>query len=451
MSLLPDVSGYRAGSVPDVSGDLVGSASNLSVASPSRILPRVEAGEVLTSWELFGSWKTRTALMLRFYCAMAPEGVVSPEYEDQAMIILTARLSRSIQRECREHDEHFHGLWLGLCDTHAKRADKIAGNQYSELMRIKMLMSESVEEYVSRADGYDEVLDFCSFQYNKVFATRAVIKGLHAHFRDLAGRMLCGADITSFEDLRVAFERMGITGKVPVMPREFGNATIQRQVPGGNRSADFDRHRCGEMGHISQLCPQSSSIHQGRGERAVRRARCGRNGNAGKRGVQGSVLVGDQNWVNCAPAAKDSVQHTDEKFAWTRQVISSHVKSRQVMNSLNKGIFNPGYKTLVHPKHMCNNEKMLTELVPYCVEADFGNDARVRIIYKGNIVVSTAWEPVDLTEVLTVLWCTRLCACRGQELGQLRSRGKGFSATHCRKSCMGTSSHEFTQQRYFLS
>ena len=73
------------------------------------------------------------------------------------------------------------------------------------------------------------------------------------------------------------------------------------------------------------------------------------------------------------------------------------------MNSLNKGIFYPDYKTLVHPKHMCNNENMLTELVPYCVEADFGNDARVRVIYKGNVVVSTAWERVELTEVLTVL------------------------------------------------
>ena len=45
----------------NVSGDTVGldptrsNPSNMSVASSSRVLPRVEAGDILTSWDEFGN------------------------------------------------------------------------------------------------------------------------------------------------------------------------------------------------------------------------------------------------------------------------------------------------------------------------------------------------------------------------------------------------------------
>ena len=80
--------------MPDVSEqEPVGSdATNASGASPSRVLPRVEAGDVLMAWDGFGSRKLKTARLIRFYGAMSVEGVIAPDYEDQAIMILTARL-----------------------------------------------------------------------------------------------------------------------------------------------------------------------------------------------------------------------------------------------------------------------------------------------------------------------------------------------------------------------
>ena len=39
-------------------------SSNNYIASPSRVLPRVEVGDILNSWEEFAEWKQRTSRLL---------------------------------------------------------------------------------------------------------------------------------------------------------------------------------------------------------------------------------------------------------------------------------------------------------------------------------------------------------------------------------------------------
>ena len=81
--------------IPDVSDEQpVGSnVSTSSGASSSRVLPRVEAGDVLVSWDDFAGWKLRTQRLIRFYGIMSVDDVVAPDFEDQAIMILSARLS----------------------------------------------------------------------------------------------------------------------------------------------------------------------------------------------------------------------------------------------------------------------------------------------------------------------------------------------------------------------
>ena len=78
--------------MPDgLEGKPVGSnAITASTVSSSRVLSRVEAGDVLLAWDGFGSWKLKTAHLIRFYGAMSAEGVIAPDYEDQAIMVLSA-------------------------------------------------------------------------------------------------------------------------------------------------------------------------------------------------------------------------------------------------------------------------------------------------------------------------------------------------------------------------
>ena len=62
-------------------------SGNMSIASPSRVLPRVEAGDVLKSWEEFAEWKQKTTCLLWFYGGMSPEGVVSTKNEVHSLIL----------------------------------------------------------------------------------------------------------------------------------------------------------------------------------------------------------------------------------------------------------------------------------------------------------------------------------------------------------------------------
>ena len=75
----------------------------MSVACSSQVLPWVEVGDVLTLWEEFADWKQHTTRLIQFYGGMSVEGVVSPEYEDQALMIASARLSRPVLKRKGMH------------------------------------------------------------------------------------------------------------------------------------------------------------------------------------------------------------------------------------------------------------------------------------------------------------------------------------------------------------
>ena len=60
--------------VPAGTGPGGSNASNMSIASPSRFLPRVEIGDILNSWEEFADWKQRTSRLLWFYGGMGWKG-----------------------------------------------------------------------------------------------------------------------------------------------------------------------------------------------------------------------------------------------------------------------------------------------------------------------------------------------------------------------------------------
>ena len=87
---------------------------NMFDASLARVLPRVEAGSVLTSWQEFGDWKQRTTLRIRFYGGMSVEGVISPDYEGCALITFSARLSRLMLNEGRAFSSLFSKLWTSV-------------------------------------------------------------------------------------------------------------------------------------------------------------------------------------------------------------------------------------------------------------------------------------------------------------------------------------------------
>ena len=86
-----------------VESDPAWSSSNMSVACSSQVLPWVEVGDVLTLWEEFADWKQHTTRLIQFYGGMSVEGVVSPEYEDQALMIASARLSRPVLKRKGMH------------------------------------------------------------------------------------------------------------------------------------------------------------------------------------------------------------------------------------------------------------------------------------------------------------------------------------------------------------
>ena len=69
---------------------------------------------------------------------MTVDGVVAPEFEDQAIMILTARLSADFLLEGREFGETFTGMWKWLNDRHEKRSAKVTKFHYSLLIAIKM-------------------------------------------------------------------------------------------------------------------------------------------------------------------------------------------------------------------------------------------------------------------------------------------------------------------------
>ena len=53
-------------------------------------------------------------------------------------------------------------------------------------------------------------------------------------------------------------------------------------------------------------------------------------------------------------------------------------------------------------KHMCNDKELFMMLVPHCVEVEFGNWVRVRVYYKGTIILRTEGGPLEVSEVLLV-------------------------------------------------
>ena len=179
-------------------------ATTASNASSSRVLPRVEAGDVLLACDGFGNWKLKTGRLIRFYGAMSMEGVIAPDYEDQA-IILTARLSPAILQEGRDFCESFTDMWKWLNERHEKSSSKLNVVHYSKLAMIKMTAEESVEEYVFRADTHLSVLQAAPFKFDMDVVVRAVIDGLHPHFASMAAPLLFADSIKTVVHVRDGF------------------------------------------------------------------------------------------------------------------------------------------------------------------------------------------------------------------------------------------------------
>ena len=153
-----------AGTGPGGSND-----TNMSIASPSRVLPRVEVGDILNSWEEFADWKQLTSRLLWFYVGMSPEGVVLLENEVQSPMILSARLSRPMMKEGRAFDNSYPALWKWLNERYEKLSATLISANYSNLVAMKMTASESVEDYISRADGCMAVLEVAPQKIEMVF------------------------------------------------------------------------------------------------------------------------------------------------------------------------------------------------------------------------------------------------------------------------------------------
>ena len=86
------------------------------------MLPRVGVGGILDSWDMFSSWEKRTARTIRFFNALGTEGMVAPEIESHALMMSMARLSPAVLPECCEVDDTNYGMWLWLCDMHARHS-----------------------------------------------------------------------------------------------------------------------------------------------------------------------------------------------------------------------------------------------------------------------------------------------------------------------------------------
>ena len=83
---------------------------------------------------------------------MSVEGVISPDYEGQALMILTARSCRPMLNKGRNFSDTFATLWNWLNERHAKRPGKLTSVHYSKLIAIKIASVEGVEDYVAHAE-----------------------------------------------------------------------------------------------------------------------------------------------------------------------------------------------------------------------------------------------------------------------------------------------------------
>ena len=200
---MPEGSEENPVKIPVEGGPGGSTTSNNSIASPSRVLPRVEAGDVLNSWEKFAEWKQRTSRMLWFYGGMTEDGVVTTENSVQSLMILSARLSRPIMKEGRVHGNSYPALWKWLVDRYATRSATLISASYTNLMGMRMTASESVEEYVSRADACLEVLEGANKNVEMAFVIRTLIINLHPHWVAMSAPLL----LTSIESINV---RLGV-------------------------------------------------------------------------------------------------------------------------------------------------------------------------------------------------------------------------------------------------
>ena len=64
-------------------------------------------------------------LLHRFAVTHSVEGVIAPDYEDQAIMILMARLSPAILQEGCDFCESFTDMWEWLNERHEKRSSKL--------------------------------------------------------------------------------------------------------------------------------------------------------------------------------------------------------------------------------------------------------------------------------------------------------------------------------------
>ena len=178
--------------------------SNMPVASSSQVLPRVEAGDVLTSWEQLCKWKQRTTRLIPFYGGMSVEGVISPDYEDQPLMMVSASMSRPVLKEVLAFGSLLSKLWTWLNKWYAQHTSKLIAVQYSNLMAIKISSSESVKEYILRVDDSPSALEAAAFKVDADVVVHHVIGGLHTHLWPMAALMLFAGTIKTVDILRDA-------------------------------------------------------------------------------------------------------------------------------------------------------------------------------------------------------------------------------------------------------
>ena len=131
-------------------------------------------------------------------------------------------------------------------------------------MVISMTDTETVEDYVFRADNHLAVLVSADIQLDMGRVVRAIITDLHAYFQHMAAPLLYANSITTISDLRDGFENLNIMGNVPNnVPRrvEYGNAAAGLSIE-GNYYENYDCHLCGKVGHISRE-PASVRVSMG--------------------------------------------------------------------------------------------------------------------------------------------------------------------------------------------
>ena len=402
---MPEGSEEMPVKIPAEGGPGGSTSSNASIASPSRVLPRVEAGDVLNSWEEFAEWKQRTSRMLWFYGGMTEDGVVTTENSVMSLMILSARLSRPIMKEGRVHGNSYPALWKWLVERYATRSATLISASYTNLMGMRMTASESVEDYVSRADACLEVLEGANKNVEMAFVIRTLIINLHPHWVAMSAPLLL-TSIESINDLRDKFEALNITGHVPRRV-EFGNAA--QQVNTDSDYTNYNCHKCGLPGHIARYCPgppthptlptwrghQPGRNNQRRGNQQNRATGGGNNQRAGggTRGGSATVPADDRNW---AAAAHETVRFTQAEIDAAREVMIREGFT-VTEGAILKWLLDSGAS-----KHMCRDRKLFVDLVPHCAEVEFGNGVRVRVYWKGTVILYTVGGPLTLSDVLFV-------------------------------------------------